>query len=175
MSIGVTPVKYEWRDGFPAMAGIDPDIAGRELDRIAKRDQEIVPLTLVEESRPADAPLHNAFDWDVTEAAGKWNEHQAKQLIGALKVVFIRNDTEEPLPPVRAFVSVVDEPGLGMYAPRQRHYRPIVKVMSTEDLRDQYRKQAFDALCSWRDRYNDIEDFTRIYEAVDAMRRERAA
>ena len=175
MSVGITPIRYVWRDGFPAAGGIDADVAGKELDRIAKRDQEVVPLTLVEESKPAGAPLHDAFEWDDDEAAVLYREEQARKLIGALKVVFVRNDTEEPLPPTRAFVSVIDEPGLDMYEPRQRHYRPIVKVMSTDDLRDQYRRQAFDALCSWRDRYNDIEDFARIYETVDAMRQERTA
>ena len=171
MTTGVTPIEYKWRDGF--VTKTDPLVAGRELERIAKRDQEVVPLTLVEESRPIDAPLHESFEWDDSEAAELYREDQAKRLIGALKVVFVRNDTEEPLPPVRAYVSVVDEPGLEMYEPtlpKMRHYRPIVKVMSAEDLRDQYRRQAFDTLCSWRERYADIEDFARIFQEIDALK-----
>lgn len=171
MTIGVTPVKYEWRAGFPI--NIDPMVAGRELDRIAKRDQEVVPMTLVEENRTPGTPLYDYFEQDDTTAAAKHRESQARQLIGALKVTFVRNDTEEPLPPIRAYVNVVDDPELDMYAPAkpaQRHYRPVVKVMSVEDLRDQYRRQAFDALCSWRDRYRDIEDFARVFVEIDAIR-----
>lgn len=169
MTTGVTPIQYTWRDGY--VAKIDPATAGRELERIAKRDQEVVPLTVVEESRPDDAPLHSAFEWNDSDAAEKYREDQAKRLIGALKVVYVRNDTEEPLPPMRAYVSVVDDPEFEMFAPRPaRHFRPIAKVMSEQDLRDQYRQQAFATLCSWRERYQDIDDFARIFEEIDALK-----
>lgn len=172
MISGVTPIKYEWADGFPTK-GIMPDVAGRELDRIAKRDQEVVPIVLIEESRPADAPLHEYFEWNDSKAATLHREEQAKRFIRALKIVYVRNDTEEPLPAVRAFVSVIDDPQYDMYAPNitaPRHYRSIAKVMNDSDLRDQYQRQAFDTLCSWRDRYRDIEDFARIFREIDALK-----
>lgn len=170
MTTGVTPIKYEWRPGF--VTAIKPEVAARELERIAKRDHEVVPAVLVEESRPVDAPLHDHFDWDTTEAAAKWNQYQAKGMIGALKVVYVRNDTEEPQPPIRAYVSVINrsEPLTGASTPR--HYQPVVKVMSAEDLRDQYVRQAFDTLCGWRDRYQDIKDFARIFREIDALKEE---
>lgn len=180
MTTGVTPIKYEWRTGFPSR-GIDPTVAGRELERIAKRDQEVVPVTLIEESRPTDAPLHTYFEWDDSVAAGLHREEQARQVIRALTVIYVRNDVEEPLPPVRAYVSVVDDPDFEMYAPAKpniaakRHYRPIMKVMTNEDLRDQYRRQAFDTLCNWRDRYRDIEDFARIFQEIDVLKERYAA
>lgn len=179
MSVGVTPIKYEWQPGFPTK--LDPEIAGRELDRIAKRDQEVVPIVLIEESRPVDAPLHSQFEWDDTEAATLYREDQAKRIIRAIRVVYVRNDTEEPLPSVRAYVSVVDDPKFDMYEPvtpninTPRHYRPIAKVMSDHDLRDQYVGAAFNALVSWRERYRDIEQFATIFERIDALRQERAA
>lgn len=174
MSVGVTPIKYEWKAGFPS-GGIAPDVAGRELDRLAKRDQEVVPITLVEESRSSDAPLHSYFEWDDGIAGGLHREQQAKQLIRSIQVTYVRNDTEEPLPPVRAYVSVMDEPEFEMYAPSkpsittQRHYRPMVRVMSDTDLRDQYKRQAFDSLVTWRQRYRDIEAFAHIFEQVDKL------
>lgn len=179
MTVGVTAIKYEWKDGY--ISKIDPNTAGMELERLARRDQEIVPMTLVEESRPADAPLHACFTWDDTEAAAKYREDiEAKALIRAIKVVYVRNDTEEPLPPVRAFVSVVDEPSLEMYAQNkpnitaQRRYLPVAKVMSETDLRDQYVRSAFDSLVAWRQRYNDIEQFAGIFERIDALRQKMA-
>lgn len=173
MTIGVTPIKYAWKNGFPCP--IDPNIAGRELERLAARDQEVVPITLVEESRPQDAPLHPYFEWDDGEAATLYREGQAKQLIRSIEVTYVRNDTEEPLPPVRAYVSVIDDPGFEMYAQNtapshQRHYRPMIRVMSDEDLREQYKRQAFESLVVWRQRYRDIEDFTRIFVEIDAFR-----
>lgn len=175
MSVGVTPIKYEWREGFSS-SGIDPNVAARELERLAKRDQEVVPITLVEESRASDAPLHTYFEWNDTVAGKLHRESQAKDMIRAIKVTYVRNDTEEPLPPVRAYVSVIDEPDFEMYAPSkpnitaQRHYRPMVRVMSDTDLRDQYKRAAFTDLTRWRDRYKDIEDFTRIFNEIDALK-----
>lgn len=177
MTTGVTAVEYQWREGF--RTNIKPDVAGRELDRIAKRDQEVVPITLVEENSTPGTPLYTYFEHDNPTAAGLYREDQAKRLIGALKIVYVRNDTEEPLPPVRAYVSVMDEPEFDMYAPNKppasRHYRPIMKVMSSDDLRDQYRRQAFDTLCSWRDRYQDIEEFARIFQEIDTLKERYAA
>lgn len=179
MSIGVTPIKFAWSPGFPTK--LDPAVAGRELDRIATRDQEVVPITLVEESRPTDAPLHDHFEWDDSEAATLYREDQAKRLIRAITVVYVRNDTEEPLPPVRAYVSVMDDPAFEMYAPAKpkgaslRHYRSIVTVMSDQDLRDQYVRAAFDALVAWRERYRDIEQFAGVHERIDALQQERGA
>ena len=174
MSTGVTPIKYEWADGYPSK--VDPEIAGRELERLAKRDQEIVPLTLVEESRDPSAPLHACFEWDDSEAATLYREDQARTFIRSLKIVYVRNDTEDVLPPIRAYVSVVDDPGLDMYVPgnpgtkAQRHYRPIVHVMSEQDIRDRYVQTAFEALASWRQRYRDIEAFADIFVQIDALK-----
>lgn len=179
MSVGVTPVKYEWRNG--SNIKLDPDVAGRELDRIAKRDQEVVPITLVDESQPDDAPLHTYFEWDDSEAARLHREDQAKRMIRALTVIYVRNDTEESLPPVRAYVSVIDDPQFEMYGQAKpnittpRHYRPVAKVMSEHDLRDQYVRSAFDSLVSWRERYRDIETFAGIFERIDALKQEREA
>lgn len=169
MTTGVTPIKYTWRAGF--VTSIDPTIAAREFDRLAKRDGEVVPATLVEESRTPDSPLHTYFEWDDSVAGAQFRINQARDSIRALSVIFVRNDTEEPLAPLRAYVSVsgdVDEPAQTITSPR--HYRPIVNVMSNEDLRDQYRRQAFDTLCSWRDRYRDIEDFARIFQEIEALK-----
>lgn len=168
MTTGVTPIKYQWRPGFTSP--IKPEIAAREFARLAERDQEIVPTTLIEESRPVAAPLHEHFDWDDSTAASSWRVQQARAMIGALKVIYVRNDTEEPQPPVRAYVSVIDrsEPSTGASTPR--HYQPVVKVMSAEDLREQYIRQAFDTLCGWRERYQDIKEFARIFEEIDAIK-----
>lgn len=170
MTTGATPIKYEWNKG--ARISIAPEVAGREFERIAKRDQEVTPATVVRESTDPTAPLHSWFEWDDSAAAEEHRISQARQLIRTLHVVYVRNDTEEPLPPVRAYVSVIDKPPLDMDVrqPTTRSYQPIAKVVSSEDLRDQYRRQAFSTLCLWRDRYQDIEEFTRIFREIDTLK-----
>jgi hypothetical protein len=175
--VGVTFIRYEWADG--ARVDLDPDVVGKEFERITESGLLLTKEEVIEVSRPNDAPLHDYFEWRDDVAGELWRGEQAKYLIRSVVRVPIRNDTEEELPPVRAFVSVLNDPELGegfepigrsrgVQAPR--HYAPIPRVMSDHDLRDQYRRKAFDALCSWRDRYADIEEFVGIFERIDALR-----
>lgn len=167
-AIPVTPIRYEWKPG--SRIRVDAQIAGKELERIAVRDGDVVPLTIVQESREPQAPLHEHFEWDDTVAAESYREDEARKLIRSLVVVHVRNDTEDELPPVRALVRVTDAP-LDLYEMTEpKHYTSIAKVMSNDDLRDRYVRQAFSTLSSWRDRYRDIEDFARIFTEIDALK-----
>lgn len=67
--------------------GVDAQTAGQELDRIRRRDGTIAPRVVVNESRPAGAPLHPVFEWRDEVAAERFREHQAKQLITVVRVV----------------------------------------------------------------------------------------
>ena len=42
--------------------GVSAQIAGEELERIEARDGEITPRAVVDEARPEDSKLHNAFE-----------------------------------------------------------------------------------------------------------------
>jgi len=67
--------------------GVDAQTAGRELDRIRRRDGTIRPAAVVDEARPEEAPLHRAFEWRDPVAAEQWREHQASTLIRVVRVV----------------------------------------------------------------------------------------
>lgn len=164
----VIPIRYDWKPGSRISA--DAQAAGKQLEQIAKRDGDVAPTAVVEENRPASAPLHNEFEWNDTAAATAYREDQARKIIRSIVVVHVRSDTEEELPPVRALVKVAEEP-LDLYeAPR--HYTPIAQVMNDSDLRSRYVRQAFKSLVEWRDRYQDIEEFARIFQEVDTLRQQ---
>jgi hypothetical protein len=78
-------LRYEWRgkDGH----GVSAEVAGKELERIADRDGAIQPQVVVDESRPEDAPLHPAFEWDDEVAAERYRIHQARKLIKDVHVI----------------------------------------------------------------------------------------
>lgn len=66
---------------------VDAQTAGEELARIKRVHGLVHPATVVDESRPEDAPLHPAFEWRDPVAAEKFREHQASQLIRRVRVV----------------------------------------------------------------------------------------
>ena len=66
---------YQWK--LPGVMPVDAQTAGDELERVYKKRGDIKPSTLVEESRPASAPLHRCFEWDDAIAAEKYRESQA--------------------------------------------------------------------------------------------------
>ena len=67
--------------------GVDAQTAGEELDRIRKEHGTLEPGTVVDESRPEEAPLHPAFEWHDPKAAELYREHQATHLIKQVRVV----------------------------------------------------------------------------------------
>lgn len=69
------------------VAGVDAEVAGAELERIREETGVLMPDAVVEESRPKDAPLHPAFEWDNKRAGQAWRVHQARNLIRAIQVV----------------------------------------------------------------------------------------
>jgi hypothetical protein len=81
--------------------GVDAQTAGEELDRIRKEHGTLEPGTVVDESRPDEAPLHPAFEWHDPKAAELYREHQAKDLIKRVRVV-VQPRNPEPVVSARA-------------------------------------------------------------------------
>ena len=77
-------MKYKWSRN---VAPISADVVGEELERIRAKDGQLKPNAVVDESRPADAPLHKAFEWDDGIAGEKYRVHQARNIIRAVRVV----------------------------------------------------------------------------------------
>ena len=82
----MSTTRYSWRDG--ARIKLDAETAGAELDRIAQERGGLTPATVVEEARPKDAPLHNAFEWRDKKAGEKYREWQARHMIRSIRVRF---------------------------------------------------------------------------------------
>jgi hypothetical protein len=92
---------YKFREGFNWK--IDPAIAGKQMEKLAKRhNKEITPKILVEEAENELSPFHDLFEWDDNKAGRAWRIQQARLLIGSLVVDIIIDEPVE----VRAFVSI---------------------------------------------------------------------
>lgn len=84
-----------WRASFHAPKGVSAVTAAEELDRIRAARGELTAAAVLDESRPEDAPLHAAFEWDDSKAAEHYRLQQSRQLIKAVVVIEKRVDASE--------------------------------------------------------------------------------
>lgn len=143
---------------------INADTAGQELARIAATHGALRPAVVVDEARPADAPLHPAFEWHDGKAAEQWRRQQARSLISAVRIV----EPERPEPSV-AFVSVKADDGA-------QAYRSGIEVATDSDL---YARAIRDAVEHLEAALRRLEAIQRLgtppKEAIRAKRRVAAA
>lgn len=148
---------YKWKPG--AHLKINARIAGTELERIrTKHNGRLTPNDVLEEAKARSSPLHKAFVWDDTEAAHKFRLGQASYLIRSIEVV-VSASKSKPAGNVRAFVSVKRE--------RDRSYTSISHAMSDVELRQQVVADALKELQAWRQRYEKLSEFSKVFAAID--------
>jgi hypothetical protein len=102
-----------------------------EILRVEK-ENKLTAENLLAEASKVDNPLHELFEWDDTEAANQYRLFQARVLINEVKVII---DSKE----YYAFENVqvsVDNLG-GSETTTERVCKPIVEILSNEDLREQ--------------------------------------
>jgi hypothetical protein len=150
--------EYRWRAGG---AGIDPQVAGAELARIGRKRKALRPAYVVDASRPPDAPLHGAFEWDDSIAGESYRVEQAKSLLRHLVVVRIGDG---PVAPVRAFVSVESTDKSA-----QPQYVKTVDALRHPRRRSEVLQQALDDLNSWRRKYSRLKELARVFDAIDEV------
>lgn len=90
---------YEWRDhpGFKPPTTLPADRAAAELERVRESNGgKLTPKDVVNEARPKTAVLHPCFEWKDAVAGELYREHQARNLIRAVRVV--RDESPDSVP-----------------------------------------------------------------------------
>lgn len=167
---------------------------GRELESIAIKHGDLKPGLVVEEARPEESPIHEAFEWDDSEAARLHRENQARRLMNRIDVVlnvngnkvetrgfinvFVNRDGEESSPEEAA--EMVEARRAGAADKRFANaYKPAPKVIAAPELQAQYEAQALGELERWARRFRGVEALTalvrRVEEAVEEIRADAAA
>jgi len=142
--------------------GVTAQVAGEELDRIAKENEGVLtPSGVVQESRPRQAPLHPVFEWRDPVAAEQWREHQARNLIASVEIVAVAEEQPEAEETRRiAYVSVgTQKAGAG--------YVDSSKIVTDDDVRSKVLQDALSGLHAWRRRYHHLSELAEIFEAID--------
>jgi hypothetical protein len=79
------------------------EIAAAEMRRVADEVGELTAESLVEESRPEDAPLHDEFEWNNEICGDRYRRYQASTMIRSLVAI------ETDRAPARVYVGVPNE------------------------------------------------------------------
>lgn len=138
----------------------EKDKISYELSVLEEQNGVLKPEHVVEYAKNESTALHHQFTWDDTVAGHQWRLQQARMLIRAC-VTIIRNDEKEI--ETRAWVNVVTASGRG--------YASVVKVLSEDDLRKQMVDNAYRELSTFRKKYSNLNELTKVFDAIDDLRR----
>lgn len=145
---------YRWKSG--AHASVPAQVAGEVCAELESQGN-LTPSALVDVSRPEDAPLHGAFEWDDVIAAKRYRETQASYIIRSVEVVM-----QDGGGPVRAFVSLSTDS-------KHREYSSIDIVLSNADKRKAMLEQALADLDAFKRKYEQLEELAAIFAAIDGL------
>lgn len=141
----------------------------KELTAIASRKGGLTPKTLLDVAKNPKSQLHQYFTWDNTEAARKYREAQAYELIRRVKVTIETPDAKEIT--VRAFwpVKQVERDGT-INAGRPGSYLPLADAMRDEGALAQIISAAKSELRAFSVKYrqlNRVAELSGVFEAIE--------
>ena len=130
-------------------------VAGAVCERL-ESEGRLTAKDLLDDSRPADAPLHSAFEWDDDIAAEKYRENQARHIISCL---VIKPEPTAPSPtPMRAFFNVRSNGS---------QYETLNTIMKSPDKHQRLLEQAFDDFRTFRQKYNTLCELNSVFSAME--------
>jgi hypothetical protein len=143
----------------------------KELTAIASRNGGLTPKTLLDVAKSPESQLHQYFTWDDTEAARKYREAQAYELIRRVKVTIETHDAKEIT--VRAFwpVKQVERDGT-INAGRPGSYLPLADAMRDEGALAQIIAAAKSELRAFSVKYsqlNRVAELSGVFEAIEEV------
>mgnify|MGYP006972481729 FL=1 len=144
---------YKWK--IPGLIPVEAQDAGEELDRIYRKNGQLSPQSVVEESRPITAPLHPCFEWDDTVAAEKYRQGQAQEIIRQIVVAPESGETQPAA--VRAFINISHE------------YHPIDVVVQRPDMAEVMMRDALAELKAFQNKYEALSSLQPVFKAIEKV------
>ena len=141
---------YSWKPG--SRFKVDANTAGTVCKQLEAAGN-LSAKSLLDASRPEDAPLHSEFEWSDSIAAEKFREGQARCIINHLVV---RLD-EKPDEPVRGFFQITQE---------EARYTNVEAILTRRDLRSELLRQALNELAAFRRKFGTLTELAEVFEAA---------
>lgn len=158
---------YAWKT--PRVFGhVDPTAAGGFVESLIEKHGSVRPMTLVNESRPADAVLHPVFEWDDTVAAERFREEQGRGVLKNLVVISPATEARSDPVELRAFVPVT------IKKDEDRGYVTIEEVLHTPDYLEEMLDRARRDLLSFERKYEmlkDEDDLASVFTAIESLKK----
>lgn len=148
---GKTMSAYKWKTASYIKA--DAEEAGKMCEELSQTIG-LTPESLLEANKAEEAPLHNEFEWDDTEAAHKYRLGQARHIIQCL--ITIPEGAAEETAPVRAF----------FVTEKTSKYEHIDVILHNEDKRAIMLRQAIAELNAFKKKYAELAELTALFEQI---------
>jgi len=146
---------YQYKTGY--FNKVPAQVAGEEINRLYKEGKS-QPKDIVDASRPEDAPLHPAFEWNDSIAAELYRQTQAREIIRHI-VTVEETEAEEPVF-VRAFFKI---------DPEESVYEPTIVIMNDEEKRKQLLALAKKELSAFKAKYNTLKELSEVMSVIDKV------
>lgn len=152
-------MRYRFRPGHGF--SVDPQVAGETLAEIARaHDGHIPTRDVVEMARPADSPLHPAFEWDDGIAGEAYRLEQAQRLVRSLVRYRTVDDAPETPTSVQCYYATGDR-DVGS------RYTSTPTALIRPELRERVIRDALAQLTGWRNRFGHLQELARIVGVID--------
>ena len=102
--------EYRFREHPSNTGGLGAQVIGEALADIEDRHGVINPNTVVDESRPENAPLHPVFEWRDEIAAENWRVEQARRVVRCVEVVIDKRHDSTQVAQI-AYVNIPSQKG----------------------------------------------------------------
>jgi len=162
---------YQWKTGFN-VKDIDAQRTGEYFDSIEKRDGHVNPKTIIDEAKDEKALLHSCFEWNNNVAAEKYRVAQARNIIGNIITVQVKESPKETLyakagvkeEPTqvssRAFVNVKN-------AEEKKIYVSIATALNDDTMHDNLLEEAKQELINFKNKYSKLREFAELFSEID--------
>lgn len=149
---------YEWT---VPIYKTEASVAGKVMEELEKT-VGLTTKSLVEASRPEDAPLHKEFEWNDSIAGEKYREIQAGKMITNLKVSIKQDETKT----ARGFVAL--DYGVGKPA----SFENTETVLSVTEKRNRLLTLAIKELQAFRKKYIMLSELSELFEMIERLTEE---
>lgn len=134
------------------------EVVGKVLDDLTNSPGGLTDQTLLDASRPEDAPLHNEFEWNDGKAAERYRLIQAQNIIRNVYVVYTNTENERKKD--RAYVPI---PG------GQTAYVTLQSALTNEEWKRNLLASARRDAESFVAKYRRLEELADVNNALTAF------
>ena len=140
------------------ISGVSADTAGQVFEQL-ESEGRLNAQTVVDVSRPEDAPLHPAFEWRDPIAAEEWRKHQARHMINA---IIVKPETPEaPEAPMMRVFYQADK--------ATSNYESINAIIKQPDKMENLLRQAECDMKTFKAKYHMLSQLSGVIDAMDQV------